>query len=187
MNSKRKTSIYLVSLVAFMAAASFLAVPFYSWFCKVTGYGGTPQVAMLSSEQTLDEQITVRFDGSLDNKLSWKFKPLQHQIKINIGETGLAFFEAYNPTNRPIAGQASYNVVPYSAGSYFNKIECFCFQEQVLMPGEKVEMPVSFFIDPEIRDDLEAKFVKSITLSYTFYEIELPENETTETNVTRDL
>ncbi|MGI9370022.1 MAG: cytochrome c oxidase assembly protein, partial [Ruegeria sp.] len=99
----------------------------------------------------------------------------EREMKIRIGETGLAFYEAYNPTDKPIAGQASYNVTPYAAGGYFQKIACFCFDEQVLQPGERVEMPVTFFVDPEIVDDPESKYVHTITLSYTFYEIDLPE------------
>ena len=164
----------LIAVVLFMGASSFAAVPLYNWFCKVTGYGGTPTVALIGSKEILSETITIRFDGSKDGKLRWEFKPIQYEIDIKIGETGLAFYEAYNPTSRVIAGQASYNVVPFSAGSYFTKIDCFCFEEQVLQPGERVQMPVSFYVDPEILNDREAKFVKSITLSYTFYEIDLP-------------
>jgi cytochrome c oxidase assembly protein subunit 11 len=160
-----------------MGTASYIAVPFYNWFCSVTGYGGTPSISLASSERVLERKIKIRFDGSLDSSLKWQFKPLQHELDLKIGETGLAFYEAYNPTDRAIAGQASYNVVPFSAGSYFNKIDCFCFQEQVLNPGQKVQMPVTFFVDPEIMDDQEAKFVKSITLSYTFYEIDMPEEK----------
>jgi cytochrome c oxidase assembly protein subunit 11 len=160
-----------------MGTASYIAVPFYNWFCSVTGYGGTPSISLVSSERVLERKIKIRFDGSLDSSLKWQFKPLQHELDLKIGETGLAFYEAYNPTDRAIAGQASYNVVPFSAGSYFNKIDCFCFQEQVLNPGQKVQMPVTFFVDPEIMDDQEAKFVKSITLSYTFYEIDMPEEK----------
>lgn len=157
-----------------MGLASFAAVPFYNWFCRVTGYGGTTVVATKSSNKILEDKIKVRFDGSKDAALQWDFTPMQHEIEIKIGETGLAFYEAYNPTNRAIAGQASYNVVPFSAGSYFTKIDCFCFEEQVLLPGQRVQMPVTFYVDPEIVEDREAKFVKSITLSYTFYEIDLP-------------
>jgi cytochrome c oxidase assembly protein subunit 11 len=160
-----------------MGVASFAAVPFYNWFCKVTGYGGTPTIASIGSEEILSDKIKVRFDGSKDANLRWEFKPVEYEIEIKIGETGLAFYEAFNPTNRAIAGQASYNVVPFSAGSYFTKIDCFCFEEQVLQPGERVLMPVSFYVDPEIANDREAKFVKSITLSYTFYEIDLPIEE----------
>ena len=160
-----------------MGIASFAAVPFYNWFCKVTGYGGTPVLASENSKKVLSNTIKVRFDGSKDSNLKWDFMPVQHEIEIKIGETGLAFYEAYNPTSRPIAGQASYNVVPFSAGSYFTKIDCFCFEEQILQPGERVQMPVSFYVDPDIVKDREAKFVKSITLSYTFYEIDLPIEE----------
>ena len=101
---------------------------------------------------------------------------MQREMEIRIGETGLAFYEAYNPTDRPVAGSASYNVAPYAAGAFFSKIHCFCFEEQLLAPGERVTMPVTFFVDPEIIDDREAKFAKHITLSYTFYEIDLPED-----------
>ncbi len=177
MTNKSKTLVYLVSLVTFMGLASFAAVPFYNWFCKVTGYGGTPTYAYNNTENVLSETIKVRFDGSKDADLHWNFTPMQNEIEIRIGETGLAFYEAYNPTNRVIAGQASYNVVPFSAGSYFTKIDCFCFEEQILKPGERVQMPVSFYVDPAIIEDREAKFVKSITLSYTFYEIDLPIEE----------
>ena len=162
-----------------MGVASFAAVPFYDWFCKVTGYGGTPAMALDNSKNVEQETIKVRFDGSKDANLEWEFFPMQYEIEMKLGETGLAFYEAFNPTDRAIAGQASYNVVPFSAGSYFTKIDCFCFQEQVLQPGERIEMPVSFYIDPEIMKDREAKFVKSITLSYTFYEIDLPTEELT--------
>ena len=96
-------------------------------------------------------------------------------MELRIGETGLAFYEAYNPTDKPIAGSASYNVTPYEAGAFFSKIDCFCFEEQILQPGERVQMPVSFFVDPELVDDRNAKFTKVITLSYTFYEIDLPQ------------
>ena len=106
--------------------------------------------------------------------MPWEFKPAQREMEIQIGATGLAFYEAYNPTDRPVAGTASYNVTPYEAGGFFSKIDCFCFEEQILMPGERVQMPVTFFVDPEIVDDRDAKYTKVITLSYTFYEKDLP-------------
>ena len=170
-----KIVVRLVGLVSFMLAASFAAVPLYDWFCRVTGYGGTPLAADAGSDEILDKTITIRFDGSLARGMGWQFKPEVRETEIRIGETGLAFYEAHNPTDKPIAGQASYNVFPYSAGGYFNKIACFCFEEQVLQPGETVMMPVSFFVDPEIVKDRDGKFVHTITLSYTFYEIDLPE------------
>ncbi|WP_417672846.1 cytochrome c oxidase assembly protein [Pseudodonghicola sp.] len=171
----KRTVLQLVAVVVTMGALAWAAIPAYNWFCRVTGYGGETSVAETGSEVILDRTIKIRFDASKDRNMPWEFKPLQREVTLRIGETGLAFYEAYNPTDRPIAGQASYNVAPYSAGSYFDKIACFCFTEQVLQPGERVEMPVSFFVDPAIVEDPEAKFVRTITLSYTFYEIDLPE------------
>ncbi|WP_226621924.1 cytochrome c oxidase assembly protein [Yangia pacifica] len=170
-----KTLWSLIGVVVFMGAMAWAAVPFYNWFCRVTGYGGTTNVATGDSSQILEQTIKIRFDASKDRGMPWEFKPMQTEMTLRIGEDGLAFYEAYNPTDRPIAGQAAYNVAPFDAGAYFNKIECFCFTEQVLMPGERVEMPVSFYVDPEIVNDPDAKFAKHITLSYTFYEIDLPE------------
>ncbi|MEM8731517.1 MAG: cytochrome c oxidase assembly protein [Pseudomonadota bacterium] len=176
MNPQQKTVVQLVAVVLFMGSMAWAAVPLYDWFCRVTGYGGSTNVAAASSDVVLEQTIKVRFDASREKGMAWDFKPVQPEMEIRIGETGLAFYEAYNPTDRPIAGQASYNVAPYSAGLFFSKIACFCFEEQVLQPGERVQMPVSFFVDPEIVTDSEAKFVHTITLSYTFYEIELPED-----------
>jgi cytochrome c oxidase assembly protein subunit 11 len=158
-----------------MVSLSFAAVPFYRWFCAQTGFGGTTLVADKGADQILDQTIEIRFDASKDAGMPWQFRPEQREMTVRIGETNLAFFEAYNPTDRPVAGQASYNVFPYSAGGYFSKIACFCFEEQVLQPGERVSMPVSFFVDPEMMNDPEAKDLHSITLSYTFHEIPLPE------------
>ena len=175
MDKKKKTIFYLVFLVLFMTSASFLSVPFYNWFCKVTGYGGATNVAQKESDIISDKVISVRFDASLEKGLEWEVKPVQRNMTLNLGETGLAFYEAYNPTDKPIAAQASFNVVPFSVGNYFNKIECFCFTEQILQPGEKIKMPVSFYVDPDLINNLESKNVTSVTLSYTFYEIDLPE------------
>ena len=175
LSGPRKTVVQTVSLVLVMGALAWASVPFYDWFCRVTGFGGVPSVAETGSGQVLDQTITVRFDGSLNAQMPWTFKPVVNQMELKIGETGLAFYEAYNPTDRVIAGSASYNVTPYAAGGYFTKIQCFCFEEQVLQPGERVQMPVSFFVDPEIVNDPDGKYVHTITLSYTFYEIDLPE------------
>ncbi len=122
--------------------------------------------------------MTIRFDGTTDPSLPWSFKPVQREMTVKIGQTALAYYEATNTSNRPVAGQATYNVVPYEAGGFFDKIECFCFTEQVLQPGETVVMPVSFFVDPAIVDDRDAKYVHTITLSYTFFEIPLPNQDT---------
>ena len=176
MDKNAKTVLQLASVVVVMGSLAYAAVPFYDWFCRVTGFGGVTQEADAGSDVILDKTIKVKFDASKDKDMMWEFKPHQLEMEVKIGETGLAFYEAYNPTNRPIAGQASYNVAPYEAGGFFSKIDCFCFTEQVLMPGERVDMPVTFFVDPEIVEDRDAKFVKEITLSYTFYEIDLPED-----------
>ncbi|MDO6586636.1 cytochrome c oxidase assembly protein [Salipiger sp. 1_MG-2023] len=174
-DQKSKTVLTLVGVVLFMGAMAWASVPFYNWFCRVTGFAGTTGVAAGPSSDILERTIKIRFDGSKARGFPWEFKPMQTEMTLRIGEEGLAFYEAYNPTDHPVAGQASYNVYPYDAGGYFNKIECFCFTEQVLQPGERVVMPVSFFVDPEIVEDEDAKHASHITLSYTFYEIDLPE------------
>ncbi len=172
---KRKTVVKLVGVVLFMGSLAWASVPLYDLFCRVTGWGGATDIAEAAMDQPLDEQVTVRFDASRDAGMPWDFEPVQLKMKLRIGEEGLAFYEAHNPTDRPIAGTASFNVAPYSAGAYFSKIACFCFEMQVLQPGETVTMPVSFFVEPEILDDPDARFVKTITLSYTFHETDLPE------------
>ena len=168
--AKKKTAAQMVGVVIFMGALAWASVPFYDWFCRVTGFGGITQVAESGSEIVLSETVKVRFDASLERDMPWEFKPVQREMEIQIGATGLAFYEAYNPTDKPVAGTASYNVTPYEAGGFFSKIDCFCFEEQVLMPGERVQMPVTFFVDPEIVEDRDARYTKVITLSYTFYE-----------------
>jgi len=175
MSSPQKTVSQTVGLVVVMGGSAWASVPFYDWFCRVTGFGGVPGVSSVAPDEVLDQTVTVRFDGSLNNRMGWQFKPVVREMDVRIGETGLAFYEAYNPTDKPIAGQASYNVTPYQAGAFFEKIDCFCFEEQVLAPGERVQMPVSFFVDPEIVGDREGKYIHTITLSYTFYEIDLPD------------
>ncbi len=171
----RKTVASLVGVVLFMGAMAWAAVPLYDWFCRVTGYGGETLRADANAGDVLDATITVRFDASTEREMPWEFRPMERQMELRIGETGLAFYEAYNPTDRPVAGTASYNVAPFAAGGFFTKIDCFCFQMQVLEPGQRVQMPVTFFVDPEIVTDREGKFVHTITLSYTFYETDLPE------------
>jgi cytochrome c oxidase assembly protein subunit 11 len=175
----KKVVFYLLGVLALMGAGTAASVPFYSWFCKVTGYAGTTTTAEVAppKDQILDQTMIVRFDGSVEKGMKWEFKPAQFEMTLRIGEVGLAFFEAYNPTDHVIAGQAGYNVAPYSAGNFFNKIDCFCFTEQVLQPHERVMMPVTFYIDPAIVNDREGKFVHSVTLSYTFYEIPVPEDQ----------
>lgn len=173
-SNNSKLAFVLLGVSAIMLGGSFAAVPFYNWFCRVTGYGGVTQEATAGSDRVLDQTIKIRFDGSLEKGMPWDFKPMAHEMELKIGETGLAFYEAYNPTDHVIAGTASFNVFPYSAGAYFTKIDCFCFSMQVLQPGERVQMPVTFYVDPAIVEDIEAKYLKTITLSYTFHVTDLP-------------
>jgi len=177
LTGKNRTLVQLVAVVLTMGSLSFAAVPFYSWFCAVTGYGGTPQRAEAAPGDVLDQTVRIRFDASVDQNMPWSFKPVVRTMDIRIGETGLAFYEAHNPTDRVIAGTASFNVFPDTAGGYFTKIDCFCFSEQVLQPGETAQMPVSFFVDPAIVDDPDGKFVHEITLSYTFHQTPLPDEQ----------
>lgn len=162
----------LIAIVLTMAALSFAAVPFYSWFCKTTGFAGTPLVAKSATGEVLDQTISIRFDANVDPGLPWEFRPVQNQMTIRIGQTALAFFEAYNPTDRTITGSAAYNVAPDVAGAYFSKIQCFCFTEQTLKPHERVQMPVTFFVDPELTRDTDTNQIHEIILSYTFYQAE---------------
>jgi len=175
--ARKVTALQLLGVVVLMGSLSFAAVPFYDWFCRVTGYGGTTTTAAAPSERVLERTIKVRFDASVDRDMPWTFRPMQREIEVRLGETALVFYEAVNPTDRPIAGTASFNVAPYSAGSYFATIACFCFEMQVLQPGERVEMPVTFYVDPEILQDREAKGLHTITLSYTFHLTDLPEEQ----------
>jgi cytochrome c oxidase assembly protein subunit 11 len=159
-----------------MGSLGWAAVPLYDLFCRVTGYGGTTSQAEAGPGTVLDETVLVRFDASRERGMPWEFKPVQKRMRVNLGATNIAFYEAHNPTDRPIAGTASYNVAPFATGPHFVKIDCFCFEEQILMPGETVSMPVTFFVDPAILDDPEARHMPEITLSYTFYEMDLPDD-----------
>lgn len=172
---KPRTVPKLLTLVGVMLVLSFASVPLYAWFRGATGYGGTTQSAAAAPDRILEQTVKVRFDGSLTEGMPWQIRPVQRTMDLRIGEVGLAFFEAHNPTDRPIAGNTTFNVFPFSAGSYFNKMDCFCFEPQVLEPGETVQLPVTFFVDPEMLEDPATKYVTAITLSYTFYETDLPE------------
>ena len=178
-DGRNRTALKLVSVVAVMAALSFAAVPFYSWFCKTTGFAGTAQRAAEApgADKVLDQTVTIRFDASKDAGMPWEFKAMQTTMELKVGATGLAFFEAYNPTDHVTAGQASYNVSPDQAGGYFTKIACFCFNEQVLQPHQRVQMPVTFYVDPGLVKDTEAKYIKEITLSYTFHSQAVPDQQ----------
>jgi cytochrome c oxidase assembly protein subunit 11 len=176
-DANRRLALRLGCVVAVMVSLSFVAVPFYSWFCRTTGYGGTTSVAEQAPDEVLDRTITVRFDSNVAKDMRWEFRPQQAEMTVRIGETGLAFYEAYNPTDAVTAGQAAYNVTPDTAGKFFDKIACFCFNLQVLKPGERVLMPVTFFVDPALVEDGDAANLKAITLSYTMFPAEVPDEE----------
>jgi len=182
--SNRRLAIGLAAVVPVMVGLSFAAVPLYSWFCAVTGYGGTTSVGDGAGVAVTDRWITVSFDANTAAGMAWEFRPKQRSMRLRVGETGLAFFEARNPTDEPLGGQAGFNVVPFSVGPYFDKIQCFCFTEQVLAPGESLDMPVSFYVDPSLLDDIEARDVTDITLSYTMYPADLPEASSAGSNST---
>ncbi len=172
LSPRGRTAAQATAVVAVMASLGWAAVPLYDLFCRVTGYGGTTMVGS-GSDRILDRTIRIRFDASTARDMPWTFRPVERTMDIRIGETGMAFYEAHNPTDRPIAGVASYNVVPFEAGLHFVKIACFCFEYQVLQPGETVQMPVTFYVDPGIVDSPDAAHVHTITLSYTFHETDL--------------
>jgi cytochrome c oxidase assembly protein subunit 11 len=157
--------------VGAMVGAAFAAVPFYNWFCRTTGFGGTTQVAAVAPTKVLDRKITVRFDSNVSGGLPWRFEPEQNSVAARIGEVVTVNFIAINDSARETTAQASYNVAPLTVGSYFTKINCFCFTQQTLGPGEKREMPVVFFVDPALAKDAEQDDVDTITLSYTMYPV----------------
>ena len=157
--------------VAAMVGMAFAAVPLYEIFCQVTGLAGTTQRADEAPDTVIDRTMTVRFDANVGNGLGWSFRPLERSVSVKVGEIGEATFVAENRSDKPVTGTAVFNVTPFESGSYFNKIACFCFDEQTLQPGERVEMPVTFFVDPAIAKNPDADFIRSITLSYTFYPV----------------
>jgi len=165
----RLTASATVVVVSAMVGLVAVAEPLYKLFCQVTGYGGTPRIAEKGASGSVGETMTVRFDSNVNRDLAWKFRPEMSQMNVQIGEEKLAFYEAKNVSDVPLVGTATFNVTPERAAMYFNKVQCFCFTEQVLQPGESVQMPVSFFIDPEILKDQHARDIKTVTLSYTFF------------------
>jgi cytochrome c oxidase assembly protein subunit 11 len=157
------------SFVIGMGAMAYAAVPLYEMFCKVTGYGGTTQRVEQASDVILDKTIKVRFDANVGPGLAWTFEPVQREVELKIGETVQIMYKARNMASTATTGQATFNVTPQAAGAYFNKVQCFCFTETTLKPGEELIMPVVFFVDPEIVKPVETKGIHTITLSYTFY------------------
>jgi cytochrome c oxidase assembly protein subunit 11 len=162
-------------VVVLMVGASYAAVPFYNWFCRATGFNGTTQVATSApTGAPLARKMTVRFDANVAPGLPWKFEPEQTEIEVKIGEVVTVFYSVTNQAARTTAGQAAYNVTPLTVGAYFQKINCFCFTEQTMAPGEKRDMPVVFYVDPALAADSENDGLKTITLSYTFYPVRDP-------------
>jgi cytochrome c oxidase assembly protein subunit 11 len=155
-----------------MGSVTAASPTLYKIFCQVTGYGGTTQRAVAPSDKVLDKIVTVRFDSNVAPQLQgWKFEPVIPTIDVKIGETGLAFFRATNTTDKVLKGTAAFNVAPDVMGLYFNKIACFCFNEQTLQPGQSVEMPVTFYLDPKMVEDRDTQHLQNVTLSYVFYPI----------------
>ncbi len=172
--ANRKVVVVCSSVVLTMAGMAYAAVPLYRMFCQMTGFGGTTQVAVRPSETVSDQSVTVRFDANVSRGLAWEFKPVVRTVEVKLGENKLATYVATNTSGGPITGTASFNVSPEAAGVYFNKIECFCFTEQTLAPGETVEMPVSFYVDPALATDSNTQKISEITLSYTFFPVDKP-------------
>lgn len=170
MSGKTKTVVVAIAALAVMVGLVVASVPLYTLFCKATGIGGTPRVATSApAGEVQAKTIEIRFDTNLAKGMPWKFEPNQRSMVIHLGEPNVATFTAENPANETIVGTAAFNVTPAKAGRYVNKIQCFCFSEQTLKPGQKVEMPVQFFIDPAIATDPDTSDVTTITLSYTFF------------------
>tara|TARA_B100001939_G_scaffold315424_1_gene300609 strand:- start:6775 stop:7326 length:552 start_codon:yes stop_codon:yes gene_type:complete len=165
-----KTLLVIMLILVVMIGLVFAAVPLYQLFCQVTGYGGTTQRAESGAAPVvLNREMKVSFNADVNRELPWSFRPVQRSVTVKVGEEALVFYKAVNNSSETITGTATFNVTPYKAGAYFSKIECFCFTEQTLKPGEEVDMPVTFFIDPEIAEDERLDEVKEITLSYTFF------------------
>lgn len=173
----RKILLMTFGVVIGMVVLSFASVPLYRLLCQATGWGGTTQQALKNSGMVGEREFIVQFNADVDPRMPWKFVPDLRQIKVKVGADGIISYSAQNKSSLPVAGTAVHNVTPLQAGKYFNKTQCFCFGEQILQPGQKVHMPVTFFIDPKIMDDRDLKDLKTITLSYTFYRHDSPELE----------
>ena len=173
LSGKNRRSAMLAGFLGLaMLGLGFAAVPLYEIFCRVTGYGGTTQrvgAAEAATIQTTSQQISIRFDSNVNSALPWSFKPEQAVDRVSVGARDMAIYIATNESDQPVVGTATFNVTPLLAGKYFNKVQCFCFSEQLLKPGQTVRMPVLYYVDPAIMDDPETKDIKEITLSYTFY------------------
>lgn len=167
-----RTALMAAGIVLFMTALAFASVPLYRLFCQVTGFAGTPQRAESAPGAVGDRRITVKFDANISARLPWSFRPETRSETVAVGARDMVFFQAANRSSQPVTGTATFNVTPEAAGKYFTKIQCFCFTEQTLKPGESMRMPVIFFVDPKILADPDARDIENITLSYTFYPVD---------------
>lgn len=168
-----RTAVLMFGIVFGMTGLAYASVPLYRLFCQVTGFAGTPQIAEgAQAPGATGRTISVRFDANTDAQLPWRFHPEQQHVTIPIGQRNIAFYEARNDSGVPVTGQASFNVTPSQAGRYFTKIHCFCFNEQTLAPFQSVRMPVTYYVDPAILNDPDARDIREITLSYTFYKVD---------------
>ena len=169
--SNARIALICVVVFAGMVGAAYASVPLYRAFCQMTGFGGTVSKAEVAPTKVLDQRLTIRFDANVRN-MPWDFKPSQVSQSVRIGETGLAFYKVTNHGDKPVTGRATYNVLPEAAGAYFQKLECFCFTEQTVQPGETIEFPVVYFVDPGFATDSETDGEPEVTLSYTFFPVE---------------
>lgn len=160
----------MAGVVGGMLALAYASVPLYEAFCKATGFGGTPIVARSDDRTVIERTVKVRFDSNVDPNMPWRFEPVQREVSVRLGEEKLIYFRATNRSQRSIVGTATYNVTPERTAGWFNKVQCFCFTEQLLKPGQSVDMPVVFFVDPDMDKDRRYADINTITLSYTFYE-----------------
>lgn len=177
MDKNTKTLTMVLLVVAGMIGLAFASVPLYRMFCQVTGFGGTTQRAEALPDKVLDREVTIIFDANTSREMDWSFRPEKNKETVKLGQQGLIAFIAKNNAKIPTAGTALFNVTPEKAGVYFHKIQCFCFTEQILEPGQEMHMPVVFYIDPKMADDREMDDVTTITLSYTFFPSDSPEYE----------
>ena len=170
-----RTAAIVALLALAMVGVAFASVPLYRLFCQVTGFGGTTQMRIgEEAPGAVGRIVNVRFDANTNSALPWTFKPEKHVERTAIGARKMAFYTARNLSDRPVTGTATFNVTPTQAGQYFVKVQCFCFTEQTLKPGEEVRMPVVYYVDPKIQDDPDARGIDEITLSYTFYPVDEP-------------
>lgn len=169
MQSNKKTRLILSAVGVAMLGLGFASDPLYDTFCKVTGYGGTPKIAEDNLSEIVDRTVTVEFDSNVAQDLPWKFRPDQRRMDVKLGQSGLAYYIVENTGDEAVVGVANFNVMPIKAAPFFVKTDCFCFEEQIIQPGETLSLPVIFFVDPQLDEDTRLDEIKTITLSYTFF------------------